>query len=316
MTAPRAGGPGRIGVVVVTYLPGANLPTFLDSVLAASRFATPVVVADNGQADGRPLDPDGESVLAAAARPHVTVLATGGNLGYGRAANLGARRLYDDHPDLDLVAVCNPDLTLLPGALDTLVEAADRWPRGGSFGPQLRTPDGRVYPSARDLPSIGRGIGHALCGPWWPSNPWTRAYRRQDDALTERVAGWLSGACLVIRRAAFEEVGGFDPGYFMYFEDVDLGARLAAAGWQNVLVPAAVAVHTGGQATGRRAEAMQVAHHDSAYRYLSRQYAAWYQAPLRLALRAGLLARSVLARRNERFGAGAAIPPGRVGSTN
>ena len=300
----------QVGVVVITYDPGAELAALLDSLAAASRFPPPIVVVDNSYAEGEPLASAATVLQAAKGRRGVTVLAAGDNLGYGRAANRGAEALFADHPDIDLVAVCNADLILLPDALDTLVTATGRWPKAGAFGPQIRTPDGRVYPSARDLPSIGRGIGHALCGPWWPSNPWTRAYRRQDDALVERTAGWLSGACLVLRRAAFEQVGGFDPAFFMYFEDVDLGDRLGRAGWSNVLVPAAVAIHTGGLATAKRADAMQIAHHESAYRYLCRRYDAAYQAPLRWALRLGLAARSQLARHNHRFAEGAAIPSG------
>src|SRR5659263_451997 len=91
------------------------------------------------------------------------------------------------------------------------------------------------HPAARELPSLTQGAGHALFGRIWPGNPWTRAYqRRQQQAGTERAAGWLSGACLVLRREAFEAVGGFDPSYFMFFEDLDLGERLGRAGWSNV----------------------------------------------------------------------------------
>ena len=116
-----------------------------------------------------------------------------------------------------------------------------RPPTGGrtpaSLGPLIETADGDIYPSARALPSLGRGIGHALCGWWWPANPWTAAYRRERGAPAEGAVGWLSGSCLLLRRKAFDAVGGFDPAYFMYFEDVDLGDRLGRAGWQNVYVP-------------------------------------------------------------------------------
>src|SRR6185437_7241830 len=104
------------------------------------------------------------------------------------------------------------------------------------LGPAILSPDGTLYPSARQLPSLGRGIGHALCGWWWPSNPWTAAYRRERGVPTERLAGWLSGSCMLVRREAFDAVGGFDPAYFMYFEDLDLCERIGRAGWQNVYV--------------------------------------------------------------------------------
>jgi N-acetylglucosaminyl-diphospho-decaprenol L-rhamnosyltransferase len=201
--------------------------------------------------------------------------------------------------------VANPDIQWRPGSLDDLLAATERWPGAGSWGPLISTPEGAVYPSARALPSLGRGIGHALAGWWWPNNPWTTAYRAERQAPAERAAGWLSGSCLLLRRSAFDAVAGFDPGYFMYFEDLDLGDRLGRAGWQNVYVPSAVVCHTGGHATSKHAARMVGEHHRSAWRYLSRRYPGWRWAPVRLALRIGLAARAALATRVPRVAAGA-----------
>jgi N-acetylglucosaminyl-diphospho-decaprenol L-rhamnosyltransferase len=282
----------QVGVVVVTYSPGDTLDGFLDTLEKATTRPVGVVLADNGSTDGAP--------ERAADRPGVELLRTGGNLGYGRAANLGLARAPGDW-----VVVSNPDVTWEPGALDTLLEAVQRWPAVGVLGPEILSPDGTLYPSARQLPSLGRGIGHALCGWWWPSNPWTAAYRRERGAPTERLAGWLSGSCLLIRRAAFEAVGGFDPAYFMYFEDLDLCERIGRAGWQNVYVPTAVIVHEGAASTSSNPRAMADAHHASAWRYLSRRYAGPRWAPVRLVLKAGLTARAALARRVPAVAAGA-----------
>ncbi|MCU1656874.1 MAG: glycosyltransferase [Pseudonocardiales bacterium] len=281
-----------IGVVAVTYSPGASLETFLTSLAAATEHPLDVVLADNGSTDG--------SVEAAGGRPGVRVVETGGNLGYGRAANLG---VHDT--TAEFVVVANPDIEWEAGSLDQLLAAAHRWPQGAAFGPLIHTPDGAIYPSARALPSLGRGIGHALFGWWWPSNPWTAAYRVETESPRERTAGWLSGSCLLLRRDAFDAVGGFDPGFFMYFEDLDLGERLGRAGWQNVYVPSAVVRHAGGHATSRDAARMATEHHRSAWRYLAARYAGWRWLPVRLALRAGLGMRSVVARRVPRIAAGA-----------
>jgi N-acetylglucosaminyl-diphospho-decaprenol L-rhamnosyltransferase len=116
----------------------------------------------------------------------------------------------------------------------------------------------------------------------------------------EREAGWLSGSCLLVRREAFDSVGGFDEGYFMYFEDVDLGERLGRAGWLNVYAPDAEVVHTGAHSTKRHAEAMLAEHHRSAYRYLSSHYQGPAWLPVRFALRGALAVRELLARRRER----------------
>jgi N-acetylglucosaminyl-diphospho-decaprenol L-rhamnosyltransferase len=104
---------------------------------------------------------------------------------------------------------------------------------------------------------------------------------------------------------AFWSVGGFDPGYFMYFEDVDLAALLGRRGWQHVYVPSALVVHEGGHATRRDPHRMRRVHHTSAYRYLSEQYRGLRYAPLRGLLRAGLGGRMLLAYVSGRVAAGA-----------
>jgi N-acetylglucosaminyl-diphospho-decaprenol L-rhamnosyltransferase len=156
--------------------------------------------------------------------------------------------------------------------------------------------DGSRYPSARELPSLTQGVGHALLGRLWPSNPWTTAYQRRQESTVdqERTAGWLSGACLLLRREAFEQVGGFDEGYFMFFEDLDLGERLGLAGWHNVHVPSAQVTHVGGTSWRDRPAPMIRAHHRSAARYLCRRYDRWYHWPVRVAIRLGLRVREQL----------------------
>jgi N-acetylglucosaminyl-diphospho-decaprenol L-rhamnosyltransferase len=286
-----------VAVVVVTYSPGESLETFLSTLGPAVSERVPVVLADNGSTDGVPQD-------AATKYDDVRLVDAGGNLGYGAAANLGVA-----DTDADLILIANPDIVWSPGALDLLVTAAARWPGAGSLGPLIRTTDGEIYPSARDLPSLGGGIGHALCGWWWPGNPWTAAYRNERGAPRESPVGWLSGSCLLVRRAAFDAVGGFDPGYFMYFEDTDLGERLGRAGWQNVYVPSAEVTHLGGHATARDPKRMATEHHRSAWRWVRQHYRGLRWAPVRMVLRVGLAARAALARRKPAVAAGA--PPHR-----
>ena len=290
-------------VVAVTYSPGRTLDSFIESLAAATARPTEVVLADNGSTDGSP-------ERAAALYPHVRILPTGGNVGYGAAANAG---LADVRTGWALIA--NPDVCFEPGAVDQLIEAAARWPRAATVGPAIRTPEGELYPSARDLPALGTGIGHALLGWVWPANPWTARYRREDEAPRERPAGWLSGSCFLVDLAAFHSVGGFDPGYFMYFEDVDLAERLGRRGWLHVYAPSAVVVHEGGHSTRREPHRMQRVHHTSALRYLSRQYPGRRNAPLRTVLRAGLGARMVISYVSGRVAAGAPPQRGAEGPT-
>jgi N-acetylglucosaminyl-diphospho-decaprenol L-rhamnosyltransferase len=243
-----------------------------------------VVVVDNGSTDGAP-----EAV--AESRRSVTLVRSPGNVGYGRAVNLGAQQAG---PDEQWLLVCNPDTLATPDTLARLLEAAHRAPRAGALGPRVLDPDGSVYPSARALPSIRTGIGHALLSGVWPSNPWTRRYQQRDVSASETAAevGWLSGAFLLLRREAFEEIGGFDDDFFMYFEDVDLGRRLAEAGWSNLFVPDAVVTHVGGESTARAADAMVTAHHRSAHLYIAKTHPGALWRPVVWALGVGLRLRS------------------------
>ncbi|MGN7799190.1 glycosyltransferase family 2 protein [Leifsonia sp. 22587] len=273
----------RVLVLTVTYASTEALPAFLDSLTTAGGSVAAVVVVENAS-------PDAVETRSLAEAAGARFVDAGANRGYGGGVAAGLATVGDEI-DYDYLLVVNPDVTFTPGSLDRLVAAAGETPEGGSFGPRILTAEGDVYPSARKLPSLRTGVAHGLFGRIWPSNPWTVSYRAEGQTDRRRSAGWLSGACVLIRRTAYEQIGGFDLGYFMYFEDVDLGDRLGRAGWSNVYVPDAVITHTGAHSASRDVKRMERAHHDSAYRYLSRRYSAWYFAPLRLALRLGLWGR-------------------------
>lgn len=281
-----------IAIVTVTYSPGEYLTRFLDSVPAASSAGAVVVMADNGSTDGAP-------EAAAAEREGVELLHTGGNIGYGAGMNAGVEALRDRRAageiDGEFVLISNPDVVFDPGSIDEMVAAARRHPTAGAVGPLIREVDGSVYPSARSIPTLGAGIGHALLAPVWKNNPFTRRYLADSVMDTERTSGWLSGSCQLLRWEAFDAVGGFDERYFMYMEDVDLGDRLARAGWQNIFTPAAEITHAKGHSAGKHPEITLPAHHDSAYRFQADRLTAWWQAPVRWVLWAGLKARGKVA---------------------
>jgi N-acetylglucosaminyl-diphospho-decaprenol L-rhamnosyltransferase len=280
-------------VVIVTFSPGEALEDCLSSLRQATSRPLDVVLADNGSSDGAP-----ERAVGAA--DDVRLLPTGGNVGYGAAANAG---LADVRTGWALVT--NPDVRFEEGSVDELLTVAARWPRAATVGPAILTPEGALYPSARDLPSLSTGVGHALVGWIWPGNPWTARYRRERDLPRERPAGWLSGSCFLVDLEVFHSVGGFDPAYFMYFEDVDLAERMGRRGWLHIYAPSAVVVHEGGHSTRREPHRMQRVHHTSALRYLSARYPGRRNAPLRLVLRAGLGGRMLLSYVSGRVGAGA-----------
>jgi len=171
------------------------------------------------------------------------------------------------------------------------LEPARRNPRAGAVGPLIREADGTAYPSARAVPDLVGGTGHALLADVWPGNPFSRRYRDDSDMSHERDAGWLSGSCLLLRWDAFDSVGGFDSRYFMYMEDVDLGDRMGRAGWRNIFTPAAEIRHAQGHSASSHPEITVRAHHDSAYRFMSDRLTGPWLAPVRLALKVGLALR-------------------------
>ncbi|MCV7328889.1 glycosyltransferase family 2 protein [Mycobacterium cookii] len=277
-------------MVTVTYSPGKHLDRFLASLSHATARPVSVLMADNGSTDGAP-------EAAVQRYPDVRLFSTGSNLGYGSAVNRAIEQVGDAD---EWIIVANPDVQWGPGSIDALLDAAARWPRAGALGPLIHDPDGSVYPSARHLPSLVRGGLHAVVGPFWKGNPWSTTYRQERLDPSERPVGWLSGSCLLVRRAAFEQIGGFDERYFMYMEDVDLGDRLGKAGWLNVYVPSAEVLHHKGHATARASAHNLAAHHKSTYTYLADRHPGPWRAPLRWAFRAGLAARVRLMTRKDK----------------
>ncbi len=283
MSDPSVEGPAperpAVRVIVVTYSPGHLLDGLLDSLPKACTTPYEVVIADNGSTDGAP---------ERAAREHgVRIVRTSTNVGYGAAANVGAQGRRPSSCWCATQIWCSRPALWMSSSRrrNAGQEEARSGQRSSSqMAPSTRAPE--RFPSwvmgsdTRCSSECGRGI-HGP-GPtderMWP--------------LSERAAGWLSGSCLLLRRRAFDAVGGFDPGFFMYFEDVDLGDRLGRSGWQNVYVPDARVTHVGGTTTSREPRRMLKAHHESAYRYLAKRY----RPPLRWLLKAGLQIRYVVLR--------------------
>lgn len=249
----------RAAVVVVNHNTQAELLACLDTLAASG--ADEIVVVDSGSTDG-------SAGAVRAHHPGARVLELD-NLGFGKAANAGVAVT-----DAEVVVVANADTRFPPGSVRAMADHLAKRPRVGALGPLIRFPDGRLQLSARAFPSIGQAIGHAVFGLWRPENRWTRAYRLTDwDHHSEREVDWVSGACLALRREAFDQVGGFDPSYFMFVEDVDLCARLWEHGWKVLFSPVAEVTHAVGASVGARPFRMVVEHARSLNFFFSRRYA-------------------------------------------
>lgn len=246
-----------VSAVIVSY----NVRDLLLKCIASLRAdgIQHIVVVDNASRDG-------SAEAARRADPGVDVVALDENLGFGSGANRGVARTSTPY-----VVILNPDLEVEPGATKALVDVLDRMPDVGIAAPRIETPDGRLYPSARTFPDMVDAAGHAFLHFVWRSNPFSRRYRMLDwDHAAACDVDWVAGTHLVVRRTAWDAVGGFDEGFFMYLEDVDLCWRLQRAGWRVRYAPDARVVHAIGRSTDQTPYRMIAAHHRSLLRYAAK----------------------------------------------
>ncbi len=238
-----------VAAVVVDYHAGPALSGCIDSLHA--NLVTNIVVVENGLA--------GSSPPALGARD-VVLVEPGQNLGYGRGVNRGAAAAA---PSTYLL-IANPDLVIHEGAVAAMVDYLEAHDRVAVVGPQIQRPDGSIYPSHRVFPNLWLAGAHALLESPWPKNPATRIYRspRPDGTVD-----WVSGACFMIRRDVFEEIGGFDERYFMFAEDMALCWQVGEHGYRVAGVPGAVVTHIEGLSRQRASRVMVIAHHKSALRF-------------------------------------------------
>jgi len=145
----------------------------------------------------------------------------------------------------EAVVIANPDAVPEPDAVAILRDFMAARPRCGVVGPRMLYPDGSWQPSRRSFPTIGATLVRRTPLRWlfrplrWQRKHYLLDERPEEPARTDT----MLGAFLLLRRAMLDELGGFDPGFRMYCEDIDLNYRAAKAGWERWYVPAAVVRH-------------------------------------------------------------------------
>ena len=226
----------ELTIVIVSY----NTRTDLDRCL--SKFTTDppalphdIVVVDNASSDG-----SAEAVRTG--WPSVTLVESGDNLGFARAVNRGLAET-----ESRLVLLLNPDALPTGGAVDHLVAVLQEEPGAAVVGPRLVDGEGRLEisfgpmlsPSAEIWQKLLR-VGHARRLPLLAWLADRRAARRRD-------VDWVSGACLLVSRAALDAAGGLDERFFLYTEDVDLCASIRAGGGRVIFTPEVEVRHRRGQ---------------------------------------------------------------------
>jgi len=275
----------EVTAIVVNFNAGDELRAALESVTSElSGRAWEGVVVDNASQDG-------SDAIAREFAPAVTLVANAANVGFGRGVNQALARAR-----APFVLIMNPDCRLQSGALAALEDELRRRPRCALVGPRILDPDGSVQGSARGDPDMLTGF-FGRSAALRRLLPWLAVSRRNVVDATVAAGGhsvvvdWLSGACVLAKREALAEVGGFDERYFLYWEDADLCRRLRARGHHVRYVPSARAVHRVGHSS-RTARGPSVrAFHESAYLYYATHVAPGALNPKRLLARALLTLR-------------------------
>jgi GT2 family glycosyltransferase len=194
-----------------------------------------VVVVDNGSTDG-------SQAMLQSEFPQVQLIQNDENVGLGRASNQGI-----DATQGKYALLLNND-TLVDGkAFDTMVEFLDATPDAGGVGGRLLNSDGSFQAGYADFSTLGEEfmIATHLGDLLW------NGYPSHKDSETVKVVGWLSSACLLLRRAALDQVGLLDEGYFIYGDEADLQYRLKKAGWKVYYLPSVNTIHYGGRSMDR-----------------------------------------------------------------
>jgi len=230
-----------VAVAVVSWNTRALLRDCLAALHADAAAGTAEVwVVDAGSSDG-------SAELVREAFGWVRLLERPDNPGYGAAVNAVAERT-----DTPWIVAANADTAPEPGALSALLRAGEADPGAGVLAPRLLHPDGATQHSVHAFPSLALALAHNA-GAGRLSRRWARTaclHGAWDPAAPRRVP-WAVGAFLLVRRAAWYAVGGFDPALWIYAEDLDLGWRLARAGWATRYEPAARVRHAEAAATAQ-----------------------------------------------------------------
>ncbi|MGY6554152.1 MAG: glycosyltransferase family 2 protein [Wenzhouxiangella sp.] len=266
---PSRGRLTRVTALIVNYNSGPWLERCIRALRGRHGLLPVIEVVDNDSQDG--------SAERLPSFEGVRVRQSPRNLGFARGVNTAARAAHSEY-----LLIINPDCLLLPDSLEQLIAELDEHPAAGMVSGRIFDMAGNEQRgSRRVLPTRRRIVGEVL-------SAWLGGTRERVDLLetpapeqAEAVEA-VSGACMLIRRAAFLEVGGLDKHYPMHFEDVDLMARLREAGWQIRLRPEVIVSHAGGVSSRSRPVRVMWNKHRGLWRYLQqhpeRPWPAWSRA--------------------------------------
>ena len=249
-----------LSVIIVSWNVADLLAACLDSVycsLERSALDAEIIVVDSASGDN--------SVAMLRDRfPSVQLLASSDNIGFARANNLGLQRARGR-----FILLLNPDTEVLGNALQRLVEELESTPRVGAVGPHTLNSDGTTQSTRRRFPTLLTACFESTWLQPWAPRELLRAYRveeRDDDDCFD--VDWVQGSALMLRREVYEQIGGLDPEYVMYSEELDWCRRAKAAGWRVRYVGDASIVHHGGRSSEQAQARSQIHFQQSKLRYV------------------------------------------------
>ncbi len=262
-----------IDVIIVNFNAGPLLASSVQSAFAAG--AGRVIVSDNGSTDGSI-----ENLANANTNPQLTIIRNGKNLGFAAGCNVGVKSAVA--PNLLFL---NPDCKVDDAALERLLAALRSDAKAGMVGGYLQNTDGSEQRGGRrkfPTPSDAFNQLFGIC--YWLGR--LGLSRNQDRANAEPLptgpvsVDAISGACMLIRKEAMEDVGPWDEGYFLHCEDLDLCKRFSLAGWKVMFVPNAVVSHVKGASGGVTKVFVELHKHRGMLRFYKKFYEGTYPRPM------------------------------------
>lgn len=253
-----------VSVVIVSYNVADLLASAIASVLADMERAGidgEAIVVDNASQD--------DSVETVSARfPNVRLIVNSTNVGFGRAANQGMLAATGE-----MVVVLNPDASVQPGFFAAVRDYLAQEQHVGLLGPHIVQADGTTQSTCRRSYSLVTALLESTPLQWWfgESPALQRFYCRDLDETQAAKVDWVVGACLIVRRAVLQAVGGFDPRFFMYFEETDWCRRVREAGWDVGYFPGAHALHHESQSADQDLIARALNFHRSRHMFVAKE---------------------------------------------
>lgn len=279
--APEAGlsGLARVAVLMVNYNTGEVLQRGLRTLRPGFRAGLEVVVVDNASVDGS-FETVGREF------PEVRLVQAGGNRGFGAGVNISARQTTRE-----FLLLLNPDCFIQPDAIARLAEVLEDNRDLGFVGPRIDLESGLPDHAClrADPDAVGALLYFSRLPRLFPHSTRLNRYslaHADYDAEQPLLAG--TAACLMVRSADFDAVGGFDESFFMYGEDLDLCRRLRESGHPGFYVPAARALHLKGEASRKQSRAMLLEFHRAMWTYYRKHERRSHPAPVNWMVAGGI----------------------------